>query len=162
MTTTFLFANNASTVLTEPVTANYTELDVTAGTGSLFPNPIADQQFAVTVQDKATGLITEIMYCTAVVGDVFTVIRGQEGTTAKPWKVGDIVNNWFTAGTANNFAQDGVYIVSALPSAIDSKGIRALVTDSDVDATGSFGAIVATGGAFIVPVWCDGTNWRIG
>ena len=99
MTTAFLFANNATSTLAEPITALSTTLQVAAGTGSLFPVPSVNQQFAITMLDKATGLINEIMYCTAVSGDTFTVIRAQEGTTALPWSIGDFVNNYFTAGT---------------------------------------------------------------
>ena len=105
MTTAFLFANNATSTLAEPITALSTTLQVAAGTGSLFPVPSVNQQFAITMLDKATGLINEIMYCTAVSGDTFTVIRAQEGTTALPWSIGDFVNNYFTAGTADTFTQ---------------------------------------------------------
>jgi hypothetical protein len=48
--------------------------------------------------------------------------------------------------------------VSALPAA-GSMGRRAFVTDSTVT---TFGNVVAAGGANKVPVYDDGTNWRIG
>jgi hypothetical protein len=52
------------------------------------------------------------------------------------------------------------YTVATLPSAATSgKGARAFVTD----ALGpSFGATVVTGGAVAVPVYSDGTNWKVG
>ena len=52
------------------------------------------------------------------------------------------------------------YTVATLPSAITSgKGARAFVTD----ALGpTFGATVVTGGAVAVPVYSDGTNWKVG
>jgi hypothetical protein len=37
-----------------------------------------------------------------------------------------------------------------------------MVTDSTVAAAGNFGAVVTGGGANTVPVYSDGTNWRIG
>lgn len=43
-----------------------------------------------------------------------------------------------------------------------AQGARSFVTDSTVAAAGNFGAVVAGGGANIVPVYNDGTNWRIG
>ena len=52
--------------------------------------------------------------------------------------------------------------VSALPSSSVADGTRAFVSDSNVAAAGNFGAIVAGSGANIVPVYYDGTNWRIG
>ena len=107
MTTQFLFANNATSILAAPVTIGATTLQLEAGTGSLFPNPGASQVTAITLVDAATGLINEIVYCTAITGDVMTVTRAQENTTAKNWKVGDYVGNYLTAGTAANFWEGG-------------------------------------------------------
>ena len=45
---------------------------------------------------------------------------------------------------------------------VGARGIRATCTDSNAAATGNFGAVVASGGANIVPVYHDGTTWRIG
>ena len=52
------------------------------------------------------------------------------------------------------------YTVTTLPSAVTSgKGARSFVTD----ALGpTFGATVVTGGAVAVPVYSDGTNWKVG
>lgn len=41
-------------------------------------------------------------------------------------------------------------------------GQRKFVTDSNAAMTAGIGAVVAGGGANIVPVFYDGTNWRIG
>lgn len=54
------------------------------------------------------------------------------------------------------------YSVSQLPSASGNQSARAMVTDSTVAASGNFGAVVAGGGSNAVPVYSDGTNWRIG
>jgi len=53
-----------------------------------------------------------------------------------------------------------VYLVADLPSAADAGvGARSFVTD----ATGpTFGATVVGGGAVKVPVYSDGTNWKVG
>lgn len=51
--------------------------------------------------------------------------------------------------------------VANLPSS-PTEGMRAFVTDSTVSGSGNFGAIVAGGSAGNVPVYYDGTNWRIG
>jgi hypothetical protein len=51
--------------------------------------------------------------------------------------------------------------VASLPAATTA-GIRRMVSDSSVAASGNFGAIVAGSGANVVPVYSDGTNWRIG
>ena len=53
-----------------------------------------------------------------------------------------------------------VYTVVTLPSAVTSgAGARSFV--SDANAT-TFASIVAGGGSNKVPVYSDGTNWRIG
>ena len=56
----------------------------------------------------------------------------------------------------------GAYVVSGLPSASSNAYTRTFVTDSNATASGNFGAIVAGGGSNKVPVYSDGTNWRIG
>jgi len=50
--------------------------------------------------------------------------------------------------------------VANLPSAVTSGvGSRAFVTDSSVS---TFGTTVAGGGSTKVPVYSDGTNWKVG
>jgi hypothetical protein len=52
------------------------------------------------------------------------------------------------------------YTVATLPSAVTSgKGSRSFVTDASAP---TFGATVAGGGAVAVPVYSDGTNWKVG
>lgn len=56
---------------------------------------------------------------------------------------------------------DTVYTVATLPTGI--QGMHATVTDSNaVSFTAGIGSVVASGGATVVPVFYDGTNWRIG
>ena len=52
------------------------------------------------------------------------------------------------------------YTVATLPT--PAAGMRAYVTDSNaVSLTAGIGAVVAAGGSTVVPVFYDGTNWRI-
>ena len=52
------------------------------------------------------------------------------------------------------------YTVATLPSAATSgKGARSFVTDALAPV---FGATVAGSGAVAVPVYSDGTNWKVG
>ena len=53
-------------------------------------------------------------------------------------------------------------LVSELPSAVSNRGARSFVTDSNVVALGNFGNTVNTGGANVVPVYSDGSSWKIG
>jgi hypothetical protein len=92
-----LFANNAQTQLAAGISSSATTILLTTGTGALFPNPTAGQFFSLTLNDAATGEVYEITYCTARTGDSCTVIRGQEGTTAVSWLLGDFAYNALTA-----------------------------------------------------------------
>jgi hypothetical protein len=94
----FLFANNAATTLAAPISSTATSVTLASGTGSEFPSPSAGQQFELTFNDAATGLLTEIVYCTSRSGDVLTIVRAQEGTTAQSWLAGDLAANLVTAG----------------------------------------------------------------
>lgn len=94
----FIFSNDASTTVAAAITSSSTTLPVASGTA--FPVPIAGQQFAIWMTDAATKLVHEVMYVTANAGNQFTVIRGQEGTTATSWAIGDYVQHVWTAGTA--------------------------------------------------------------
>jgi hypothetical protein len=61
---------------------------------------------------------------------------------------------------SNQLPTNLVFAVNDLPSAADSGvGARAFVTDSSV---ATFGSTVAAGGANKVPVYSDGTNWKVG
>jgi hypothetical protein len=58
------------------------------------------------------------------------------------------------------FALGSVYLVADLPpAAAVSVGARAFVTNSSIT---TFNLIVAGGGSSGVPVFFDGTNWRVG
>ncbi|WP_418225246.1 hypothetical protein [Citrobacter freundii] len=100
MALTLLAANNAQTVLAAGISSTATSLTVNAGTGTLFPSPVAGTSFfKLTIIDAATGSLTEIVHVTALAGDVFTIQRGQEGTVQRAWSANDIVANMMTAGT---------------------------------------------------------------
>ncbi|WP_370602277.1 hypothetical protein [Citrobacter cronae] len=100
MALSLLAANNAQTVLAAGISSTATSLTVNAGTGTLFPSPVAGTSFfKLTIIDAATGSLTEIVHVTARAGDVFTIQRGQEGTVARAWSANDIAANMMTAGT---------------------------------------------------------------
>jgi hypothetical protein len=70
-------------------------------------------------------------------------------------------NNGTAAGVA--FVRLNGVVVASLPACSATyQGARGTVTNASQTFTAGIGAIVAGGGANIVPVFCDGTNWRIG
>lgn len=99
------------------------------------------------------------------------VISNDNGGSAQvdlPVLGGTIAVTGNSAGQPDNLVaahpvQLAIYTVASLAS---SYGLlpnsRAFVSDASVAATGNFGTIVTGGGANTVPVYCDGTNWRIG
>jgi hypothetical protein len=71
------------------------------------------------------------------------------------------INNGTPGGVA--FARLNGVVVASLPACtVTYQGARGTVTNASQTFTAGIGAIVAGGGANIVPVFCDGTNWRIG
>ena len=104
---TILWSNNASTTISGSITTASTSVQLAAGTGASFPNPTGGNFYVATFYDQATKTINEIVHVTAMAGDIATIVRAQEGTTAKNWNAGDIFANLVTAGTLNNFVQAG-------------------------------------------------------
>lgn len=100
MALTLLTANNAQTVLAAGISASATSLTVNSGTGALFPAVTSGVSFfKLTLVDAATGQLSEIVHVTARTGDSMTIVRAQEGTTARAWSANDIAANMLTAGT---------------------------------------------------------------
>lgn len=102
-----LYANNAESTLAGAITNVALSLNVSPGSGVLFPNPNngLGQFFRLSLTDASTTLQHEIVYVTAKSTDAFTILRAQEGTTAQAWGAGDICFNGWTAGAAANAAQ---------------------------------------------------------
>lgn len=68
--------------------------------------------------------------------------------------------NTLLAMSGNTTTTVGVSTVSGLPSiSTVPQGTRRTVTDATVT---TFASIVAGGGSNVVPVYADGTDWRIG
>lgn len=110
-----LFANDASTTLQSGITAAATSATLAAGTGILFPNPIVGSQgYYTTFVDAATQQVKEIVLVTARAGDIITIVRAQQGTTARVWAAGDLAAQLVTAADSQQMLQpdelqSGVY-----------------------------------------------------
>ena len=86
---TIKFTNNATTTLASGINASVTSLSVAGGSGALFPSLSGSDVFYATLANLA-GTI-EIVKVTARSTDTFTIVRGQDGTTAASWSAGDKV-----------------------------------------------------------------------
>lgn len=88
--TSALLTNNASTTLASGITNVATSMTVAGGGGAEFPNPGGSEYFYATLSNVA-GTVIEIVKCTARATDVFTIVRGQDGTTGTAFNASDIV-----------------------------------------------------------------------
>lgn len=96
------FSNNASTTLFSTVTVGDTQIVVSPGGGSLFPELTDGNFFMITVVDAQGNL--EIMRVTSRNVDTFTVNRAQENTPARAFPEGSVVELRLTAGSIGEIA----------------------------------------------------------
>jgi hypothetical protein len=82
-----LFSNNASAALASSITTSATTITVTTGAGAQFPAISGGNYFYATLTDSSNNL--EIVKVTARASDVLTVVRAQEGTTARAYAAAD-------------------------------------------------------------------------
>jgi len=97
------FANNAASLLASGINASATSLTVTAGSGVLFPVLSGSKYFYCTLANTSGAL--EIIKVTARSSDTFTMIRGQDGTTAQSWNANDKVELRLVAANLNDLVK---------------------------------------------------------
>lgn len=118
--------NNASATMAAGITAAATVITVNAGQGALFPIVEFPSYAKLALEDVAGNI--EIVHLTARSGDVLTVTRAQEGTTAKVFASGSRVENRITAATLNDFLQK---TGDAVPGQIDFAVVPTIAGVSD-------------------------------
>jgi hypothetical protein len=96
------FRNNSFTTIAITIDDLATEITVATGTGASLPVIGVGEYFYATLSDIDGAM--EIIKVTAVVGDVLTVERAQESTTAVPFLAGSLLENRFTAKTLRDIA----------------------------------------------------------
>lgn len=80
-------ANNATATLASGIGTGDTAISLTAGHGARFPTLGTTDYFYGTLADASNNL--EIVKVTARAGDSLTVVRAQDGTSAKAYSAGD-------------------------------------------------------------------------
>jgi hypothetical protein len=98
-----LFSNNASASLAASISSSATTVTVTTGQGGLFPAISGGNFFYATLTDSSNNL--EIVKVTGRTTDSMTVVRAQEGTTARAYAAADKLELRVTAAVLNNFPQ---------------------------------------------------------
>lgn len=118
---TQLFANNAAAALAGAIASGATSLTLQTGQGARFPTPAGGDFFLLTLFQLAGAVESnhEIVKCTARAGDVLTVLRAQEGTTARAFASADPAELRLTAGAlaAKQDVGGAVTVSSTAPSA---------------------------------------------
>ncbi|ECL2125147.1 tail fiber protein [Salmonella enterica subsp. enterica] len=108
------FGNNVVSSLAADITASQTTIQVMLGAGAMFANLLTSdyanssnplKTYAKITLTDAKETVFEVCHLTAVNNDMLTVIRGQEGTTAKGWSLNDVIANFATRGSENQFVQ---------------------------------------------------------
>ena len=128
-------ANNAFGTLAASLSDVATTLSVNAGEGARFPTLGAGDYFFLTLIDTANNI--EIVKVTARSSDSMTIVRGQDGTTAKSYAVNDRVELRPTAALFDEKADVGAdvnvsQITGTLPPSKGGTGITSPGTSGNV------------------------------
>lgn len=127
----FVLINNFKTTLAAAASSSATTLTLASSTG--LPTLSAGQQMPLTLNDAATGLIYEIVYVTAITGATLTVLRGQDGTAAQSWLIGDysyVDNTAGVEGAIQTTANLGVTNAATAQSAANTAIANAATAQS--------------------------------
>lgn len=117
-----IFANNATSTLSAAATLSDTSIFVQPAHGSRFPIVTAPD-FCYCTLENAAGAI-EIVKVTAHTSgaSALTVVRAQQGTTARAWAIGDLFDLRLTAAEAAAWEADIDSLVASLAGKADTTG----------------------------------------
>lgn len=174
---TVLFKNNAASTLSSGITN--ADTSITVADGALFPSLTAGQTFYATLTQSDTETSWEVVLVTARAGDVLTVERGQDGTTAASWVSGSKIELRLTAAALDAMAQEAdlktvngtsllgpgnISVQATLVSATNIKTINgsSILGAGNLDIAGGGGAGDVDGGdattTYTTPQVVDGGN----
>jgi hypothetical protein len=144
--------NNAFGVLNAGIDTSATSIVLQSGQGARFPVLAGGDYFYATLVNTSNQL--EIVKCTARSTDTLTIVRAQEGTTARSYDAGDRIELRITAQTfldatelpANAVTTTGTQTVTnkTLATTLLSTNNREKTTTSAIAATGTIALNVLT------------------
>lgn len=104
-----VYANNVESTIVSGISNSDAVIQVAAGTGPLFPVLASGDYFYATL----TSIIgtTEIVKCTARVGDNLTVVRGQDGTSAVSFPANSRIEMRVNAAAIRALIEDSDFLV---------------------------------------------------
>ena len=115
-----------------------------------------------TLGQSTTSQTTNIQAGAVISGQTKTINIGTAGVSGSTTAIAicSSVSGSTSITTVNGILKQQVYTFATIPSAVTSgAGSRSFISDSSIT---TFGTILAGGGATTVPVYSDGTNWRVG
>lgn len=151
------YANSATTLLANSINESAEQIALSAGAGSLFPTLAEGDWFPLVVVDSSS---VEFIRATARTGDLVSVTRAQEGTTAKSFSAGARVELRLTAAALTAIQdQLGTALTDALAAFAATLGEAAAADigteDGDV-APGDDGRFPPAGTNDRVLAWVSG------
>lgn len=152
MTGNVLFTNQAAGELLSAIVGSDTSITLKSGQGAFFPAPTGDNYSFIVVQNETTW---EVMKLTDRTGDLLTVVRAQEGTTARNFPANSVVELRVTAGLFSAI-QDRIGTLETLVGALQVEAAKASFVNEIRMFSGPAEDIASIPGG----VWklCDGTN----
>ena len=145
-----LFTNNASAPLASSISSSATAIVVTTGQGALFPALSGSDYFYATLTNSSNQL--EIVKVTARSSDTMTVVRGQEGTTARAYVATDKIEVRVTAAGLTNMAQlDKTQTFSVTPTFTNALAVTSGGTGVTT-STGTGAVVLSTSPTLVTPL----------
>ena len=152
-----MFTNNAVSTLSGAITSTQTTIPLQTGAGALWPDLAAGGSGAwcpTTLVDSSKNI--EIVKVTSISGDVLTVVRGQEGTTARAYASGSYVGLRLTEAAILEI-QTNITNLQTLSATLAPLASPALTgTPTAPDLTGGTSSQIATENDLTASVWSTG------
>lgn len=133
------FVNRVWATLSVGIDNVTTSLTLTSGHGARFGTLTAGNKIRIAMLD-AVNNVTEIMYITAIAGDVLTVVRGQDGSTATAIASGTRIEHRVGKSTLEAFIQ------KATSSTGNVATVRNGTTDAAVQLNGTDALVINDAG----------------
>lgn len=129
-----VFANNAVSTLASGITNSATSLTVATGEGARFPAISGGDWFNVVLEDSPVTK-REFVKVTARSGDVLTIVRAQQGSTAQAFSAGDKVEQRLSAATLTQLQIDST-LGNANTANVTANAADTYLTGSNVNLAG--------------------------
>lgn len=143
-----LYANNGQSTLSASATASDTTLFIQPGHGGRFPTIAGSDYFYATLENAAGNIEVVKVTTHTAAATSFTVTRAQQGTTARVWASGDLIELRATAAEMTAFETD----IDALEST------RALKAGDTHTGTHTFSGTANFTGTATAPTLTYGTT----